>query len=461
MTTPVRSRTWRRAIAVGAVALVAAMVSPSVGAATKKPVRKSSKKAVKRAPANFALGFLGDERTVSAGSAASYTFTLSTAGRFRGGVVFDVPDLPPGITAKVTATTSNSFKMDISTTSSALGGSAVYALRGISGNLTRTAIFRLTVVAAPTTTVAGTPTTVVTGDFVVTTDTPTLTLSPTETGAMSVNIARRGGFVAPVTFKLEGLPANVDAAFAPNPTQANAKLYIAPGAAAPSGTYLLVITASAGTITSSVAARLVIRRVGAFTMTLAPATLSTPQGIDASTTVTVSPPTGQTLVPDVSILISAAPPGVTVLTPVTTGRSTKITLSTRSTTAPGVYNFNVVGRSGTNSQTVALQLTVTANTPGFGLSAQPATQAVARGSVATYTITAASTGGFNGAIAYSVAGLPNTATAVIELTATGATVKITTTAATAPTTYPLQFIGKSGTLTSTVPVDMVVTAPAS
>ena len=455
MHTASRSTIWRRVVAVAAVAVAGALVVPPVGAVSRK-----SKKVTRRGAPNFALRFLGDERTVTPGSSASYSFNLTTTGSFKGGVVFDVPDLPPGVTAKVTTSTSRTFRMDVSTTSTVLGGSAVYALRGRSGAMTRTTLFRLTVVAPATTTPAGTASTVPTGDFTVATDTPTLTLSPTETGAMNVNISRRGGFVAPVTFKLEGLPANVEAAFAPNPTQGNAKLYLAPGATAVSGSYLLVITASSGNISRSIAARLVVRRIGPFTMTLSPAALTTPQGIDASTTVTVSPPAGQTLVPDVTIDISAAPPGVTVLTPITTGRSTKFTLSTSSSTAPGVYNFNIVGRSGPTVQTVGLQLTVTANVPGFGLSAQPATQTVARGNVATYNITAVNTGGFNGTISYVLVGLPATATATFEPTSNGAVIKITTTAATAPTTYPLQVTGKSGSLSSTVPVDLVVTAPA-
>ena len=195
-------------------------------------------------------------------------------------------------------------------------------------------------------------------------------------------------------------------------------------------------------------------------MSVAPAALSTPQGIDASTTLSISAPAGQTQVPDVSIEISGAPLGVSVLTPTTSGPATTLILSTNSTTPPGVYNLNLTGRSGTHTQTAVLQLTVTSNVPGFGISAQPATQTTPRGFTATYNVTTSTTGGFNGQIAYSVNGLPNNSTAIFEPSPTGVTVKIATTAATTPTTYTVQITGKNGNLTATIPVELIITAPA-
>ena len=77
-----------------------------------------------------------------------------------------------------------------------------------------------------------------------------MTLSPGNTGALTVNVTRREGFTAPVTFKVEGLPANIDAAFSPNPTQTSAKLTITPQSNANSATYLLVITGTSGTLSA-------------------------------------------------------------------------------------------------------------------------------------------------------------------------------------------------------------------
>lgn len=447
----------RRVTATAAAAVMAfgglSLATPA-GAAAKAKTRKTTRKKVV-AP-NFTLRFIGDERTVTAGNAATYTFRMTAVGRFRSTVAFDVPDLPPGVAARIARVGGSEYRLVMDTTSAALAGSSVYGLRGRSGSLVQFANFRLTIAAAP----SAPPTTAATGNFTVALTRSTLTLLPGETGALPVTI-NRVGFSAPVTFRLEGLPANVGAAFLPNPTQANSTLYLNPQSNAASGTYLLAITATSGGISRSTAARLDIRRVGAFGMSLSPAAISAPQGNDASTTVTLSPGPTDPIVPDVTLEVQGAPGGVTVLNPVTTGRSTKFTLRTSTATAPGTYNLTVVGRSGTFTQTARLQMTVQSNVPGFGFSATPITQTIDRGSVATYTVTTSTTGGFNSPISYSAEGLPAGATLSVEPTSSGAVLRITTAATTAPTTYDVQLTGRSGTLTATVPVKMVVTAPAT
>lgn len=460
---PVR---WQRYATPAFVMLLGLTASVPATAASNKPAKNAAAKAkakTKAVPANFSIKFLGNERSVTAGAMTSYTFTVSSAGGQSSKITYDIPDLPSDVTSKITNTAGRTYRLDVTTATSARAGTAVYAVRGRLGKRTQTAAFRLSVLPSTSVTLPPTATPTpppVVGDYLVTLESPTLTLSPGNTGALTVNVTRREGFTAPVTFKVEGLPANIDAAFSPNPTQTSAKLTITPQSNANSATYLLVITGTSGTLSRAVAARLNVRRVGPFTMSVAPAALSTPQGIDASTTLSISAPAGQTQVPDVSIEISGAPSGVSVLTPTTSGPTTTLILSTNSTTPPGVYNLNLTGRSGTHTQTAVLQLTVTSNVPGFGISAQPATQTTPRGSTATYNVTTSTTGGFNGQIAYSVNGLPNNSTAIFEPSPTGVTVKIATTAATTPTTYTVQITGKNGNLTATIPVELVVTAPA-
>ena len=459
---PVR---WQRYATPAFVMLLGLTAAVPATAASNKPVRNAAAKAkakTKIVPANFSIKFLGNERSVTAGALTSYTFTVSSAGGQSSKITYDIPDLPSDVTTKITNTTGRTYRLDVTTATNTRAGTAVYAIRGRLGRRTQTAPFRLTVLASTSATLPSTTTPTpppVVGDYSVILESPTLTLSPGNTGALIVNVTRREGFAAPVTFKVDGLPANIDAAFGPNPTQNSTKLIITPQSNASSATHLLVITGTSGTLSRAVAARLNVRRVGPFTMSVAPAALSTPQGIDASTTVSISAPAGQTI-PDVGIELSGAPSGVSVLTPTTSGPTTTLILSTNSTTPPGVYNLNLTGRSGPHTQTAVLQLTVTSNAPGFGLSAQPATQTTARGSTATYTVTTSSTGGFNGQIVYSVNGLPVNSTATFEPSPTGVTVKIATTAATTPTTYTVQITGKNANLTATIPVELIITAPA-
>lgn len=460
-----QSAGWKRYVTPAVVMLLGLSVAVPATAASKKPVTSvaaNGKSKGKIVPANFSMKFLAKERTVTAGSPTFFTFTVSSAGGQSTKISYDFPNLPVGMTAKITNTTGRTYRLDITTVPTTFVGSSVYTLRGRLGNRTQTAPFRLTVLPSVGATLPPATTPVIApivGDYSITLDSSTLTLSPGDTGALTINITRREGFTAPVTFKVEGLPANVDAAFTANPAQTSTKLTMTPHSNANSATYLVVITGTSGTLTRAVAARLSVRRVGPFTMSLAPAAVSTPQGIDASTSISVSAP-GQNQAPDVSLEISGAPQGVSLLTPTTTGPTTPLVLSTNATTPPGVYNLTVTGRSGTHTQTGALQLTVTSNVPGFGLSAQPATQTTARGSIATYSVTSSSIGGFNGPIAYSVNGLPTTMTATFEPSPTGVAVKIATNAATTPTTYAIQISGKNGNLTATISVELIITAPA-
>ena len=123
---------------------------------------------------------------------------------------------------------------------------------------------------------------------------------------------------------------------------------------------------------------------------------------------------------------------------------------------------NVASAASVPAAAAALTLTVTNDPQGFGLSVQPVSLTVSRGSTATFDLTLVRRGGQSAAIVYSVTGLPPSATAAFDPTsATAVTVKITTTAATPPTSYPLLITGRSGTLEATVAVTLVVVAPAA
>jgi hypothetical protein len=459
MSLPIPSTRRGRAITVAAllipIFLLAVFVtSPATEAATKR----------KKAATSLSLVFLGNERTIAAGSAGVFSFNVVPNGTLRNPITFDIPDLPSGTTATVAAVGGTNYTLNVATTAASAGGTAVYALRARSGTISRTATFRLTVAAAPCVVPATTiPTTIApvgAGDFSISSTNATVNATPAQTSSLTVNVVRNNGFTGAVTFKADGIPANVTASFAPSPTTTGTTLYLTPGAAALSGTYLMVISASAGATTRSIAQALVITRTGAFAFSMSPNAISTPQGMAASTTINVGPAGNETIAPDVKFTVTGNPTGISLLTPITTGTSTKLTFLTSAALSPGVYPLVVKGTSGTFTQGLPLTLTVRSNVPGFGLSASPTTQTVARGSVATYAVTAARTNSFAAAITFGLTGLPATATAAFESTATGVLLKITTLAAMAPTTYPLQVTGTSGALVSSVSISLTVTSPA-
>jgi subtilase family serine protease len=101
------------------------------------------------------------------------------------------------------------------------------------------------------------------------------------------------------------------------------------------------------------------------------------------------------------------------------------------------------------------------SSPGFSLSASPASVSVAQGHAGTSTITSTVTGGFNGVIALSAAGQPSGATVSFNPTSiTGAgssTMTMTVGSSTAVGTYTIKVTGTSGSTTATTTVSLTVT----
>jgi len=95
--------------------------------------------------------------------------------------------------------------------------------------------------------------------------------------------------------------------------------------------------------------------------------------------------------------------------------------------------------------------------PDFNLSASPASQGVARGSAATYTVTVTPLGGFNGTVSFTASGLPAGATASFSST----TLTVTTAASTPTGSYPLTITATSDSLSHSTSVTLVVTVPAA
>jgi len=96
----------------------------------------------------------------------------------------------------------------------------------------------------------------------------------------------------------------------------------------------------------------------------------------------------------------------------------------------------------------------------FSLAASPTTQSVTPGTSTTFTISSTATGGFNGAIALSVTGLPAGASASFSpssITGSGSTtLTVTTTGATPSGAYQLTATGVSGSLTRITVVSLVI-----
>ena len=128
---------------------------------------------------------------------------------------------------------------------------------------------------------------------------------------------------------------------------------------------------------------------------------------------------------------------------------------------PGYYLLFLVNNAGVPSVASFVQL---AAAPDFAVSATPASNSVTPGSGANYTVNVMSTAGFNGAVSFTISGLPSGATASFNpssVTGSGSsTLSVNTTSATPLGTYPLTITASSGNLVHTASVNLVVSAAA-
>ena len=105
-------------VTVTAAALVlVSMTSPSASSAARRKVTKARVVAP-----SLQIRVLGDEQTVPAGQTATYLFAVSTAGKLSTPPSFDVPEVPPGVTASITAKSATSYELQMTTSASAVGG---------------------------------------------------------------------------------------------------------------------------------------------------------------------------------------------------------------------------------------------------------------------------------------------------------------------------------------------------
>lgn len=104
--------------------------------------------------------------------------------------------------------------------------------------------------------------------------------------------------------------------------------------------------------------------------------------------------------------------------------------------------------------------------PDFSLSANPTSFSFAQGGSGTSAITATGINNFNSAVSLSVSGCPTNATCGISPNSvfpggSSATLTVSNTSTTPPTTYNVVVQGTSGALTHTTTVPVTVTAPSS
>jgi hypothetical protein len=202
-----------------------------------------------------------------------------------------------------------------------------------------------------------------------------------------------------------------------------------------------------------------------FALSASPASQTVAQGATTSYTVTITSTGGFS--GSVNLAVSGLPSGATGTlspNPVTTSSSSATsTLSiTASTTAVGKFPLTISGTSGTLSHTSGVMLDVTSglSAPDFSLNASPSSRSIVAGASTSYGLSITESGGFKGSVTLSISRLPSGVRASFNpsQTSTSSTLTVRTAGTTRPGTYMLTITAKSGNLSHTSTVTLVISS---
>jgi hypothetical protein len=285
-------------------------------------------------------------QTVSAGGSAGYTVTINPTGGFAGSVNLALSGLPSGASGTFgTNPATTSSTLSVTTDSSVAAGSYPFTVTGTSGTLTHTATGTLVVSAPnpPDFSLSASPTSRTVGQGVNAT-------------SYSVTISQLNGFSGSVDLTLAGLPVGATGTFSPTPATTASTLNVTIGSSTPSGSYVLTITGTSGSLSHSTTVTLVV--TADFSISATPSSASTSGGGRVTYTVTVNSLNGFT--GSVTLTVTSLPPKSTAsFSPNPTSSSSTLTIRTnRGQTPPGTYTVTITGTSGGVTHTTTVTLVI-------------------------------------------------------------------------------------------------------
>jgi uncharacterized membrane protein len=302
---------------------------------------------------------------------------------------------------------------------------------------------------------------VVEPDFTLTASPASKMVAQGKSGTYTISAAGLFGSTGTAYLSVSGAPAGVTATLSRSSVSLgySVTLTVATTTTVPFGSYTLTVTGTALGKTRTASAELVVVEPD-FQLTLTPASLTVAQGKSAAYTVSAKALYGSTGTAYLSV--SGAPAGTTATlgkTSLSFGYSTTLTLAAATTTTPGTYTMTVTatGVGKTHSTSADLVIVV----PDFSFSVSPGSASVARGSSASFTVSAAAINMFSGTISLSVMDLPLNTSASFSrssISTTGSvTLKLTPATTTPPGTYTVTVKGVSGAIVHTAPISLTVT----
>ncbi|HEY6250609.1 MAG TPA: protease pro-enzyme activation domain-containing protein [Candidatus Angelobacter sp.] len=200
---------------------------------------------------DFSLSASPASVSVTQGSNASSTVTVTPSGGFTGSVSLSASGLPSGVTATFgTNPTTSTSSVTFTASATATTGTSTVTITGTSGSLTHTTTITLTVNPA-----GGTP------NFTISASPSTLSVTRGTSGHYTVTVTGTNGFAGTVSLSVSGLGSRVTARFSPTSVTGSgtSTLTITVSSRATRGNRALTITGTSGSLSHSTGVTLTIR----------------------------------------------------------------------------------------------------------------------------------------------------------------------------------------------------------
>jgi hypothetical protein len=185
----------------------------------------------------FTLASSPSSLSVTQGSSATDTISVTDVDGFSGAVSFSATGMPSGVTASFSPTSSATSSVLTLTASSTAttGGPVTVTVTGISGSTTAT------------TTIALTVNPLVTSGFTLSPSASTMAVTQGSSGTDTITVTDTGGFTGSVAFTASGMPSGVTAAFNPTSSATSSVLTLTASSTATTGAFTITVTGTSGT----------------------------------------------------------------------------------------------------------------------------------------------------------------------------------------------------------------------
>ncbi len=197
---------------------------------------------------DFSLSVSPASMTVpAAGGTANYAITIAQSGGFSSAVALSVSGLPAGTVGSFNPNpaSGSSSALSITVSSTTIPGSYPITITGVSGALTHTATATLVKQSAQSFSLSASPS--------------SLSVSRGRSGSYKVTVTPAGGFTGSVTLSVSGLPSGTSVSFSTNPTKSSSTLRVNVGFRTPTGTYVLTIKGTSGSLSSTTSVTLTVK----------------------------------------------------------------------------------------------------------------------------------------------------------------------------------------------------------